>query len=339
MAVQSKDGSGTGQNDNPGPKTGLGIEMHQAHALLIGVGECRYEPWSLPVTTRDVAKLSSVLADPALCAYPPGNIRLLTSEAATRAGILAELEALAARAAEEKDATFLVYYSGHGWEDTSGGTQRYFLIPHDVDEKNIAESALPAEDFIAALREIDSQRLLVMIDTCHAARFGEAKEAIPKGFAVQPIPSKMLGAGEGRAVFLSCLENQKSWILDGPNSLSVFTQQLIAGLGEAGWAKADSGTRTVTVSDLMGYLGATVPEEARKLGQLQTPYFKFETQEFAVALDRGGKGSPVKAVPATQSKTSAAAPQAPITVGSSHSVRDTIFAGSIGTLTTGSSGK
>lgn len=293
ISPPNKSGSGTGQGDNQGPKTGMGIDVHQAHALLIGIGDCKYTEWSLPVTALDVDALAKILVDPGIAAYPVSNITKLQHDKATRQGILDALAGLAERAAGEEDATFLVYYSGHGWRDETTG--RYFLIPHDVRPHDIPGSALAAEEFMAALRRIRTRRVLVMIDTCHASGMADAKdlvatEVIPKGWSVTPVPESLLGQGEGRAVFLSCLDREKSWILPGNNSLSVFTHHLIDGLDSAGSGIDAKGTHTVTVSDLMGYLSAKVPASAAELGRVQTPFFKFETIDFAIALHRGGKG-------------------------------------------------
>jgi uncharacterized caspase-like protein len=209
--------------------------------LLIGVGRCEYPAWSLPVTVLDVQALSRTLADPGLCGYPKENIQVLSDEAASHDGILAALAKLAQTAAAVEDSTVFVYYSGHGWRDTSDGHERHFLIPSDARPDELTSSALPAEDFIQALQSLRSQRVLVMIDTCHAAAITDAKEPvlapIPMGFVEEPLPKSLvndLGAGEGRAVFLSCRATQKSWIPPGEGSLSMFTHHLVAGLQGVG---------------------------------------------------------------------------------------------------------
>ncbi len=284
------------QGQESGSKTGMGVDgLKNAHALLIGVGQCEYSAWSLPVASRDARELRKVLADPDLCAYPPDRIRILSDQAASRDGILAALDQLAAAAAADPGATVLVYYSGHGWRHAGGDGDRFFLVPHDVKPHELTTSALPAEDFVRGLRKLESRRVLVMIDTCHASGMADAKdpvvESIPEGFAQEPLPkalTEQLGTGEGRAVFLSCGEQQKSWILPG-DSLSIFTRHLLAALEGAGNAAGD---RLVKVSSLMGHLGEAVPESANEIGREQTPVFKFEAQDFPVALIRGGKGLP-----------------------------------------------
>jgi hypothetical protein len=52
-----------------------------------------------------------------------------------------------------------------------------------------------------------------------------------------------------------------------------------------------AGDRVVRVSNLMNYLGKSVPETTRQVyNRDQTPHFDFDTGDFAIALLRGGKG-------------------------------------------------
>ena len=52
-----------------------------------------------------------------------------------------------------------------------------------------------------------------------------------------------------------------------------------------------AGDRVVRVSNLMNYLGKSVPETTRQdYNRNQTPHFDFDTGDFAIALLRGGKG-------------------------------------------------
>ncbi|MEO1084424.1 MAG: caspase family protein, partial [Acidobacteriota bacterium] len=89
-------------------------------ALLIGVGRCRFEPWSLPVTSRDAEALKLLLTDPRRCAYPDQNIQVLTHEQATRSAVTSALTSLRDRIRSVENATVVVYFSGHGWTDKHG---------------------------------------------------------------------------------------------------------------------------------------------------------------------------------------------------------------------------
>ena len=263
------------------------------YALLIGVGTCQYAPWSLPVTVADVQAVASLLADPALCAYPDDQVRLLHDETATAEAILAGLGWLAERCGADPDATAVVLFSGHGWLDQS--TQGYYLIPHDVAPFNLAGSALAAQDFTEGLRAVKARRLLVCVDSCHAQGMATAKGlpdlALPAHFVPTALPKGVvdgLKQGEGRAVFLSSRGDQKSWTRpDG--SLSLFTHHLIEALAGAGNQPDD---RDVRLSNVMNHLGRAVPASAAALGHAQTPFFDTATEDFPIALLHAGKGIP-----------------------------------------------
>ncbi len=61
-------------------------------------------------------------------------------------------------------------------------------IPHETDRTDIADTALPATKFNAALQQIPAKQLLVIIDSCHAQGMASSKEGannrspLPKGF-------------------------------------------------------------------------------------------------------------------------------------------------------------
>lgn len=263
------------------------------YALLIGAGECAYPKWSLPVTVKDMQALRAVLTDPDLCGYPgdDAHIRLLHDGGATRQAILEGLAWLAERTAADPDATAVVFYSGHGWLDKATG--RYYLVSHDVEPFDLSASALPATAFTNALRQVQVKRLLVFIDSCHAAGMATAKEAaefkLPGGFSQIALPKGLideLKQGAGRAVFTSSLGEQRSWIRpDG--SLSLYTYHLIEALKGAG---NRSGDTTVRVSNLMNHLGKAVPASAQAIGKEQTPFFDTAAEDFPMALLLGGKG-------------------------------------------------
>ncbi len=270
------------------------ITFAHGYALLIGVGASAYPRWSLPVTVKDMQALRAVLTDPALCGYPADHIRLLHDAGATRQAIRDGLAWLAERAAADGDATAVVFYSGHGWVDQATG--RYYLIPHDVEPFSLADSALPAEAFTAALRQVKAKRLLVFVDSCHAAGMATAKDQpamkLPSGFTQTALPKGLvegLKQGAGRAVFSASTASQPSWVRpDG--RLSLFTYHLLEALQGAGNRPGDTEVR---VSNLMNHLGKAVPESARALCQAeQTPFFDTATEDFAVALLAGGKGLP-----------------------------------------------
>ena len=276
--------------------------FNHGYALLIGVGKSAYLKLSLPVTVKDTQSLYAALIDSELCAYPDDedHIRVLNDEKATRSEILDGLTWLKTKTEADAEATVLVYYSGHGWLETSNNC--YYLLQHDIDPFDIPGSALSSEDFINALRQIQSDRLLAVLDCCHAAGMATSKEGetavplkLPPGFTeVPPSESKglvdALKQGKGRVVFTSSRGEQKSWIKDQSNS--IYTYHLLEALQGADNKPGDSEVR---VSNLMHYLGQAVPESAKKLHDAeQNPWFDMGTEDFIIAKLRGGKGLPEK---------------------------------------------
>ena len=275
--------------------------FEHGYALLVGVGESAYPKLSLPVTVKDAQAIYAILVDPGLCAYPDDadHIRVLNDKQATRSAILEGLSWLQAKAAADPEATMLVYYSGHGWLEEA--KNRYYLLQHDIDPFDIAGSALAAEVFTDAVRQIRSDRLLVVLDCCHAAGMATAKEGeaisplkLPSGFkAVSASESKglmdTLKQGQGRVVFTSSRGEQQSWVLLD-QSYSLYTYHLLEALQGA---DNQLGETEVRVSNLMHYLGEAVSVSAQRLHQAeQVPRFDMDTEDFAIALLRGGKGLP-----------------------------------------------
>ncbi|MDJ0516859.1 MAG: caspase family protein [Trichodesmium sp. MO_231.B1] len=266
------------------------------YALLIGVGDCKYPNWSLPTTVKDVQTIKSFLINPDLCSYIDNEnyLRFLCNEQATKQNILDNLNWLQQQAKNDPEATILVYYSGHGWLDKS--TQNYYLIPHDTSPVKLQKTALPATEFNNALQQISAQKLLVIIDSCHAQGMATAKETeeleLPDDFSQTALPKNLredLRKGRGRAVFTSSTGDESSWIRsDG--KMSIYTYHFLEALQGAGNKPGD---KFVKLSNLMNYVYESVIKSAQQLGKEQTPIFDFsQTEDFPVALLRGGKGLP-----------------------------------------------
>lgn len=267
--------------------------FENGYALLIGVGRSLHTAWSLPATARDVSALERVLTNPDHCAYRPSQVSPLVNEAATRSRILKELANLARSAATNPNLTVIIYYSGHGWL-RKGEKDQYFLIPHDVEPDTFKDKALSAGRFTEALKEIPAQRLLVILDTCHAEGMASPAKVpsepsfvpAPKGFSRHaPLRGDIeciLGQGSGRAVLASCQGTESSWICP-VKEVSIFTHHLIEALKGAGSRAAE---RVVRVNDLCDFVSEEVERTARSLGYEQTPFFKFEGKNlFPIALN------------------------------------------------------
>jgi ABC-type amino acid transport substrate-binding protein len=268
--------------------------FEHGYALLIGVGESADDRLSLPVTVKDVRALYDVLIDPNFCAYPNNqqHIRLLHDKEATRNKILEALNWLKEQAVADPEATVIVYYSGHGWLNKN--QSRYYLLQHDIDPSDIEGSALSAENFTNALRQVQAKRLLVIIDSCHAAGMATAKkeQAISKyfpGFEESAAPKGFINNlkhCEGRVVFTSSAGKQFSWVRrDG--KMSIYTYHFIEALKGAANNTDDT---VVKVSHIMTYLSEQVPRSAySEYKKEQSPHYSLDGENFPIALRQGGK--------------------------------------------------
>jgi uncharacterized caspase-like protein len=277
--------------------------FNHGYALLIGVDENDVPAWALPDVRKDVGALQQVLTHPERCAYPPDNVQTLAGPDATRQGILDRLDWLSERVQADADATAVVYFTGHGWRSDAG---EFYLIPRDVRQGQLSARALRAADLAAAIDALRPQRLLVLLDCCHAGGMGvKGEAALPEGFAAAALPPTllmggersaagpgakglgMLATGRGRAVLCSSTGEQRSYIRKD-RAMSIFTFHLIEAL--TGHAQPQEGTSEVLVSDVMSHVYRRVPASARaEWGAEQTPD-GLVSGNFPVALLLGGKG-------------------------------------------------
>lgn len=283
-------------------------QFTHGYALLIGVDENAVAGWALPDVAKDIEALAKVLTHPERCAYTADNVKVIKCQEATRQGILDGLEWLQERIQSDAsgDATAVVYYTGHGWRDESAGSADFYLVPYDVKEGKIKSHALPAAAFAEAVGQLKPQRLLVVLDCCHAAGMGIKDVApLPTGYAGAAFAPALLMEGEkavagpgakgletlaegqGRAVLSSSSGAQSSYMRkDG--KMSIFTYHLIEAL--TGHAQPQEGATEVLVSDVMSHVWRHVPQSAKTDWNVeQTPDYQV-SGNFPIALLLGGKG-------------------------------------------------
>jgi uncharacterized caspase-like protein len=295
-------------------------QFTHGYALLIGVDQNRVSAWALPDVAQDIAALQTVITHLQRCAYPQDNVKTITGQDATRQSILDGLDWLSERiwAAPGADTTAIVYYTGHGYRERRTGASDYYLIPYDIREDQIKSRSLRAADFAEAVNALTPQRLLVILDCCHAGGMGvkgsplpvgegSGVRGLPAGYVGAAIPSELLmGAqksvvgpqqgekglqalaqGRGCAVLSSSTGEQSAYIRRD-RKMSIFTYHLIEAL--TGHAQPQEGATEVLVSDVMGHVSRRVPPSARaEWNEEQTPDYQVNGN-FPIALLLGGKG-------------------------------------------------
>jgi hypothetical protein len=256
----------------------------RGYALVVGVGA------DLPATVDDAVGLADILRDAARCAYPPEQVQLLTGEEAAAGNIHAALETLARSTGP--GSTVIVYFSGHGYRVTSPTGEFYYLLPYGYDLDRLYQTAISGAEFTARLEAIPAQKLLVLLDCCHAGGVGEAK-APGLQLAKSPLPPEaqdLLAEGRGRVLVASSQEDELSF---AGKPYSAFTLALTEALCGVGVAKQDGYVR---VTDLALHAREVVP---RRTSGRQHPILHFEQADNFVLAYYAGGGTQPKGVPFT----------------------------------------
>ncbi len=260
-----------------------GATYDNGYALLIGI---EYKHWAstLPTLTgapKDIDALSAHFSDPEKAAYKSENILILKESEATKENILTALDTLADKARKDPEASIIVYFSGHG---IPGGLVSYdfeFQKYWDKDEA-YKDSMVESKTFSQKIAAIQSKKLLVILDCCHAENIAVQKgiekqvlflddivKDLTTGMTERNLDRNTLRQGKGHIILTSCQNNETSIDL-GTNGL--FTEVLLESLRGVKNLKKDGWVRLI---DLIHYVPTTVKERALKDHKhKQEPMFK-----------------------------------------------------------------
>ena len=247
----------------------------KGHAVIVGVGA------DLPNTIDDAVGIAEILQDESRCAYPSQQVHLLIDKQADRDGILGTLDTLAHTTNEES--TVIIYFSGHGYRVTSPTGEFYYLMPYGYDVKQLYKTAISGTEFIECLKVIPAQKLLLLLDCCHAG--GVSMPGLEAAKAPMPQETvEFLAQGHGRSAIASSTANELSY---AGKPYSAFTLALIEALCGIGVAKQDGYVR---VADLALHTREKVPQ---RTSDKQHPVLEYEQADnFAVAYYAGGDTHP-----------------------------------------------
>ena len=243
--------------------------LESAHALIIGIAAYRYiRP--LRKTTTDAQDLYDTLLQQG---YSPTNVVLLLDEQATKPAISDRLNWLAHRVGP--DDTAIIFFSGHGVQLVGGFWPGEYLCPIEAALDRVRDTLISNEELTTGLRAIQTGRLVVFLDACHAGGVGDPKDpAVRVKAGLSEATYAQLAAGEGRIIIASCRPDEVSWELPGMRN-GLFTNYLLEGL-RGGAARQD---RTVWMSNLFGYVYERVSQH-----DLQHPFQKSAAEDFVIAI-------------------------------------------------------
>lgn len=260
----------------------LSSKFERGHALVIGIANYpKVKPLSETVL-NDARDVHSLLTEPLKAGYPPERATLLLDGEATRIGIRKALADLAQRSGA--DDTAVVFFSGHGGYNPTGGDSQQYLLPYDCDPLDLPGTAITGDEMTRLLREIKAGRLLVLFDSCHSGGAGDPKGELAEiKLGLSEDYYRKLAEGKGRVVMASSRPDEVSWVLSGMKN-SLYTHYLLEALQGKGKTLGDGYVR---VFDVFRHVAEHVPSKAS-----QHPVFKAAAleQDFAIALV--GSGTP-----------------------------------------------
>ena len=142
--------------------------LADSRAVLIGVSAYEYAEFPpIRAARNSLQAMYDLLADPALCAWPPGRITVIPNPI-----FAADLAARVADLAESTTGVLLLYYVGHGVLGASG---ELCLTVTSTRPDRPKISGLPWDTLADVLRICPARVRLVILDCCFA---GQAIEAL-----------------------------------------------------------------------------------------------------------------------------------------------------------------
>jgi len=242
--------------------------MENFFALIIGVGG------DLAATAEDASAIKNLLCDPQKGGYDPKNVEFLVNEDSTKKNVISSLDKIISKTKKLAKATVVVYYSGHGLQipdDDDPEKKEYFLKTAGADQTKKEETMLNGDLFSAKIKKIKADKLLILLDCCHADGMKRRKISDLEDMVIEEQSSnrgllEKLTSGEGRVFISACDDNEESVILPGSKN-SLFTEVCL----EVFDGKLSPADEFVSVVDLMYYVIKEVPKRVMPFHHTQRP--------------------------------------------------------------------
>jgi hypothetical protein len=227
-------------------------------AVVIGINNYPYiRP--LKYAVNDAKAFYQHLVDSTM--IPPENILLLLNEDAKLTRLRSTLGTYLKNKAGREDMV-IIYFAGHGATEKDvtspdgDGLEKY-LLPYDVEPKDLYATALPMGEISRIFTRIQSERLIFIADSCYSGASGGRtisltgiRSTISDGFLDR------IASGKGKVILTASGANEVSEENENLRH-GVFTYYLLEGL--RGNADTDR-DGLITVDEAYRYVSDRVPE-------------------------------------------------------------------------------
>ncbi|MFN8657837.1 MAG: tetratricopeptide repeat protein [Candidatus Obscuribacterales bacterium] len=228
-------------------------------ALVVGISNFKDSSINLKYAAKDATDFKNFLVNKGH--FRNDHVKLLTDEQATQANILSMLGEGWLHTHVKKDDLVVVYISSHGSTASKDSDGDNYVVAHDTNKNSLIATGIRIQTLSKMIaQQVDSDRVIVILDVCHSGAAIEGQKGLTRTGGVD---ANAINVGSGRMVMCSSMSNQVSWESKNYDN-SVFTRRLIEAL------QADaSGTKML---DAYKRLRVSVESEVlRDRGNLQTP--------------------------------------------------------------------
>jgi uncharacterized caspase-like protein len=248
--------------------------------IVVGIDAYYDGDLGLAYAANDARTIKRTLQDRGSRLFAAIDIRTLIDEDATKQRITEVFRELAG--VVQPSDVFVLYLSGHGFAEQG----RYHFIPQELRYSNLEtlrETSLQEHELVGLLAEIEAQKSLVILDTCYAGAFDEARQfAFARGIEEKAAIDRLMRA-TGRAVLAA--STSRALALEGYNGHGLYTYALLEGLRGDADRRAGNGNGAVSVLELGAFLDERVPAlSLEAFSQRQVPMHQLSGQNFLVTL-------------------------------------------------------
>jgi uncharacterized caspase-like protein len=241
---------------SPPEKQAAASAVPRIWTVAVGISNYQESSISLTYAHRDAASIDAFFASNKGGSVPKERRVLLTNEQASRASILLALTSISRRVA--LDDLLVVYLAMHGLPDDGG---ELYFIAYDTKPGNLVGTGLPQRDIEYALVHSQAERLVMMVDACHAGgagldRYTKNRRSLRLA-ETNRLLAHLANSKPGLAVFTASTATESSH--EGSQwgqGHGVFTHYLLKGLN--GEAKQQDGV--ITIRSLFDFVYNNVSE-------------------------------------------------------------------------------
>src|ERR1019366_8240090 len=217
------------------------------HVLAIGINNYKDSSLDLKYAAPDAEALAAAFVK--YCKGQPFQdvkTKVMLSAQATSPAILKELQNL--RQTTQQQDLVVVFFGCHGVKQKKD----YFLLTHEADTTDLAKSSLSGDELRKSLAEFKCQ-VLLMLDACHSAGFGEGKKLAKLGPkpATDDVTRDLTDDDCGVAVMCAAMGHEKA---EGQGGHGLFTQAVLDTLAKKPGVPFNQRNQRVYVHHLQSYV-------------------------------------------------------------------------------------